>query len=122
MRLMQSRPDVRVVADQVGSPTYAADLAAAIMQIIESGKWQGGIYHYRNEGIISWADFAVAIKENLKSDCNVVSIPTTEYPTPAKRPLYTAMDILKIKSVFGITPPHWKESLEKCMALLQAEA
>ncbi|MGV3657692.1 MAG: dTDP-4-dehydrorhamnose reductase [Chitinophagaceae bacterium] len=122
MRLMQSRPEVRVVADQMGSPTYAADLAAAIMQIIESGKWQGGIYHYRNEGIISWADLAEAIKEILKSDCNVVPIPTTEYPTPARRPMYTAMDISKIKAVYGITPPHWKESLQKCMTLLQATA
>jgi dTDP-4-dehydrorhamnose reductase len=120
MRLMQSRPEVRVVADQMGSPTYAADLASAIMQIVESNQWQSGLYHYRNEGIISWADFAVAIKEILKSDCNVVPIPTTEYPTPAPRPLYTAMDISKIKNVYGITPPHWKESLEKCMALLQA--
>lgn len=120
MRLMQSKPEVRVVADQFGSPTYAADLSSAIMQIVESGKWQSGIYHYRNEGIISWADFAVAIKEILNVDCNVVPIPTTEYPTPAPRPLYTAMDISKIRNIYGITPPHWKESLKKCMAQLQA--
>lgn len=122
MRLMQSRPEVRVVADQFGSPTYAADLALAILQIIESGKWHSGIYHYRNEGIISWADFAVAIKEDLQSDCKVVPIPTTEYPTPAARPLYTAMDTSKIKTTFGIQPPHWKESLHTCMAILKANA
>lgn len=121
LRLMQSRPEVRVVADQFGSPTYAADLAAAIMQIVE-GRWQPGIYHYRNQGIISWADFAQAIKEITQAECNVIPIPTTEYPTPAPRPLYTAMDISKIKKVFGITPPHWKESLQKCIALLQATA
>ena len=120
MRLMPTKPELRVVADQFGSPTYAADLATAIMQIIESGKWQSGIYHYRNEGIISWADFAQAIKELIKSDCEVVRIPTTEYPTPAKRPLYTAMDISKIKAVYGITPPHWKDSLQICIAQLQA--
>ena len=122
MRLMQSKPEVRVVADQFGSPTYAADLACAILQIIERGNWQSGIYHYRNEGIISWADFAVAIKEILKANCKVVPIPTTEYPTPAQRPLYTAMDISKIKEVYNITPPDWKESLKKCMAQLQATA
>lgn len=122
MRLMQSRPEVRVVADQVGSPTYAADLADAILQIIESGHWQGGIYHYRNEGIISWADFAQAIKEILGADCNVIPIPTTEYPTPARRPLYTAMDISKIETTFGINPPHWKESLQQCLQKLQATA
>jgi len=122
MRLMPEKPELRVVADQWGSPTYAADLAAAIMQIIESGKWQSGIYHYRNEGIISWADFAQAIKELTNANCEVVRIPTTEYPTPAKRPLYTAMDISKIKVVYGITPPHWKESLQRCITLLQAAA
>lgn len=122
MRLMQSKPEVRVVADQFGSPTYAADLAAAIMQIVETPTWQPGIYHYRNEGIISWAQFAQAIKEKLASDCNVVPIPTTEYPTPAKRPLYTAMDISKIKNTFGITPPDWQESLQTCLNKLKAMA
>lgn len=122
LRLMPSKPELRVVADQFGSPTYAADLAAAIMQMIESGQWQSGIYHYRNEGIISWADFAQAIKELTNSNCEVVRIPTTEYPTPAKRPLYTAMDISKIKEVYGITPPHWKDSLQKCIGLLQTAA
>lgn len=122
MRLMQSRPEIRVVADQIGSPTYAADLAGAILQIIESSNWKPGLYHYRNEGIISWADFAQEIKELLQADCNVVPIPTTEYPTPAARPLYTAMDISKIKAIFGIQPPHWKESLRVCVQKLQATA
>lgn len=122
MRLMQSKPEVRVVTDQYGSPTYAADLASAIMQIIESSNWQPGIYHFRNEGIISWAQFAEEIKSQLGSGCQVISIPTTEYPTPAKRPLYTAMDITKIKNTFGIAPPDWKESLKTCLQQLKAMA
>src|SRR5262249_42105228 len=109
---------LNVVNDQMGAPTYAADLAAAILHIIDSGKWVPGIYHYANEGQISWYDFAVAIKELSGSNCNVTPIPSSQYPTPATRPAYSVFNKEKIKATFGVTIPDWKESLEKCMKLL----
>jgi dTDP-4-dehydrorhamnose reductase len=118
LRLMQSRPEISVVADQKGSPTYAADLAAAILQIIESGKWQGGIYHFSNEGVITWFEFAQAIKELSNAACTVHPITTQDYPTPAKRPAYSVMDKTKIQQTFGLQLKDWKESLQQCLAKL----
>lgn len=118
MRLMAERPELNVVSDQVGSPTYAADLAKAIMDIIASAKWEGGIYHYSNEGRISWYDFAVAIKKQIGSECVVNPIPTSAYPTPAKRPQYSLLNKEKIKTVYSIQVPEWETSLEKCISLL----
>lgn len=118
MKLMQEREELKVVDDQIGSPTYAADLAEVILQIISSGQWHPGIYHYSNDGIISWFDFAAAIKEIGCFKCSVVPIPTTAYPTPAKRPAYSVLDKTKIKNTFHITIPGWKDSLKKCMAAL----
>ncbi|MEJ7735867.1 MAG: dTDP-4-dehydrorhamnose reductase [Chitinophagaceae bacterium] len=118
MRLMKERENINVVSDQHGSPTYAADLALLFLHIIGSGHWVPGIYHYSNEGIISWYDFAVAIKELSASNCIVHPIPTSSYPTPAKRPVYSAFDKGKIKSVFDIPIPDWKESLQKCVEKL----
>ena len=117
MRLMSERESINVVSDQVGSPTYAGDLANAIMQIIESGnaKNASGIFHYSNEGQISWYEFAQAIKELTGSNCNVNPIPSSQYPTPAKRPQYSLLDKTRIRSVFHLDIPHWKESLEKCV-------
>lgn len=119
MRLMQERDSIGVVNDQKGSPTYAADLAAVILQIIGKGI-SPGIYHYCNEGVISWYDFAVAIKEIISSACIVNAITTAEYPTPAKRPAYSALNTQKIKSTFTLSIPNWKDSLRRCIKVLAA--
>lgn len=115
VKLMGEREEINVVSDQFGSPTYAADLAGAILQIISSGNWQPGIYHYSNEGIISWYEFAIAIKELTGSNCKVNPIKTSEYPTAAKRPAYSALNTAKIRETFGISIPGWKESLRRCL-------
>ena len=118
MRLMSERNEINVVSDQIGSPTYAADLAKTILDIIASGKWESGIYHYSNEGKISWYEFAVAIKELTGSNCSINPIPTSAYPTPAKRPHYSLLDKERIKAVFQITVPPWKSSLQRCIAAI----
>ena len=117
-RLMQERDSLNVVNDQVGSPTYAADLAKAIMTIINHKNWQSGIYNFSNEGEISWHQFALAIQEIGNFDCNVGGIPSSDYPTPAKRPAYSLLDKSKIKTTFGVEVPDYKVSLKKCMELL----
>lgn len=114
-RLMQERDSLNVVNDQIGSPTYAADLAKAILTIILHPNWQAGIYHYSNEGTISWYEFALAIQEIGGFDCQITGIPTTDYPTPAKRPHYSLLDKSKIKNTFAVEVPEYRESLEKCM-------
>jgi dTDP-4-dehydrorhamnose reductase len=119
MRLMNERNELNVVSDQIGSPTYAADLAKAIMDIISSGKWESGIYHYSNEGKISWFEFAQAIKEITGSKAVVHPILTAEYPTPAKRPKFSLLNKDKIKTVYQLEIPAWKDSLAKCVQLLQ---
>lgn len=117
---MKERESISVVNDQFGSPTYAADLAEAIMQIATSTENTGGIYHFSNEGIISWYDFALTIKELTRLQCAVKPVDTSGYPTPAKRPAYSAMNKQKIQAAFGIQLKDWKESLQKCLKLLQA--
>lgn len=112
-RLMQERDAVNVVDDQVGSPTYAADLAKVMITILESRKWIPGIYNYSNEGEISWYDFALTIKELGNYECNVGGIPSSSYPTPAKRPEFSLLDKKKIKEVYGLEVPDYKESLKK---------
>lgn len=119
LRLMKERESINVINDQFGSPTYAADLAAAIMQIAVQAADKGGIYHFSNEGVISWFDFANAIKELAGLQCDVKPIPTSGYPTPAKRPVYSVMSKEKIKSAFGIQLKDWKDSLQQCIQLLQ---
>jgi dTDP-4-dehydrorhamnose reductase len=120
LRLMKERESLNVVSDQVGCPTYAKDLAAAILQIVASGKAadHAGMYHYSNQGVISWYDFAVAIKEISNSNCKINPIPTSQYPTPAKRPAYSVMDTSKISQTFNIAIPFWKDSLKICMDIL----
>lgn len=114
-RLMAEKPQISVVSDQYGTPTYAADLAAAIMHIISSGKWEPGIYHYTNEGRINWHEFALAIRDLMQSDCEVKAIPTVQYPTPAKRPAWSVLDKTKIKEIYQLEIPDWRTSLEVCM-------
>jgi dTDP-4-dehydrorhamnose reductase len=114
-RLMQERDSLNVVNDQIGSPTYAADLAQAILTIITHTHWQAGIYHYSNEGEISWYEFALAIQEIGGFDCVLSGIPSSDYPTPAKRPHYSLLDKSKITTTFGVVVPGYRESLEKCM-------
>lgn len=112
-RLMQERDEINVVNDQIGSPTYAADLAIAIMDIVESPNWVPGIYNFSNEGEISWYEFALAIKELGEYNCKVGGIPSSAYPTPAKRPNFSLLDKKKIKAVYNLTVPDYKESLKK---------
>lgn len=116
LRLMSEKEQIAVVADQFGCPTYAGDLAAAVMQIINAGKIIPGIYHYCNEGIISWHQFALAVKELTQSACAVAAIKTSEYPTPAARPHYSALDISKIKDVYSVQAKPWRISLQRCLA------
>lgn len=121
-RLMQERDSLNVVNDQIGSPTYAADLAQAIMTIITHNDWQSGIYHFSNEGEISWYEFAMAIKEIGGFSCEVYGVPSSAYPTQAKRPQYSLLDKTKIKNTFGVIVPDYKESLKKCMDLLKVKS
>ncbi|WP_348799464.1 dTDP-4-dehydrorhamnose reductase [Flavobacterium adhaerens] len=121
-RLMQERDSLNVVNDQIGSPTYAADLAQAILTIILHPKWQSGIYNFSNEGEISWYEFALTIQEIGGFDCEISGIPSSAYPTPAKRPQYSLLDKTKIKNTFGVTVPDYKTSLVRCMELLGIKA
>ncbi len=118
-RIMQERDSLSVVNDQIGSPTYADDLAKAILTILTHPKWSPGIYHFSNEGEISWYEFALAIQEIGAFDCAISGIPSSAYPTPAKRPQYSLLDKSKIKNTFGVIVPHYKESLANCMKLLK---
>lgn len=118
LSLAETRPEINVVADQIGSPTYAGDLAKAIHRIIRHDKWTPGIYHFTDEGVASWYDFTKAIFEIAGKDTKVNPIPTSAYPTPAKRPLYSVLSKAKIKSTYGIEIPYWRDSLKKCMATL----
>jgi dTDP-4-dehydrorhamnose reductase len=118
LRLMSERDTLSVVNDQIGSPTYAADLAQVILTILDSTKWEAGIYHYSNEGEISWFDFANDIKEIGGKKCEIIGIPASNYPTPAERPAFSLLDKSKIKAVYGIKPIDYKLSLKKMMARL----
>lgn len=111
----ESSPEINVVADQIGSPTYAGDLAAAIHHIIKKDSWHPGIYHFTNEGVASWYDFSKAIFELSGKGVQVNPIPTSAYPTAAKRPLYSVLNKAKIKRTFGLKIPYWRDSLAKCL-------
>lgn len=116
MRLGDELQVLKVVSDQIGTPTYAADLAEAIYTILKSPQWIEGIYHFSNEGACSWYDFTKAIHRisGIK-DCDVQPIPTEDYPTMASRPAYSILDKSKIKATYGIIIPHWEESLGRCI-------
>lgn len=118
LRLMKDRADINVVADQYGTPTYAKDLAQAIMQIITHQHFEPGIFHFSNSGEINWHNFATAIKDTKHFACNVHAIPAAQYPTPAKRPAYSVMSKEKIQHVYGIALKPWQESLSLCLSQL----
>ena len=121
MRLMKDRESIQVVQDQKGSPTYAGDLANAIMQILESGHFSRGIYNYSDEGETTWFEFASEIKRLTGSPCKVLPIPASAYPTPAKRPAYSLLDKSKIKKEYGLSIPHWQSSLAYCIDILKKQ-
>jgi len=117
-RLASEREELKVVSDQIGTPTYAGDLAKVVLEIMSNYPVpdKPEIYHYSNEGIISWYEFAKAIIDENHLNCRVLPIPTTEYPTPAVRPKYSVLSTDKIKQKFGIQIPRWDASLKVCLA------
>lgn len=116
MRLMAERDEIKVVDDQRGAPTYAIDLAEAIMKIVSGIHWKGGIYHFSNKGNISWFEFASCIQSIGQFACKVHPIPTEQFPTPAKRPKYSVLDCSKIEQVYGLERRAWKDALIEMMA------
>ncbi len=118
MNLTATKPQLKVVFDQVGTPTYAFDLASAIFDIIENRKFEGnkGVFHYSNEGVCSWYDFTKLIAEIAgNAECDVQPCHSDEFPSPVKRPAYSVLDKTKVKETFGIRVPYWTDSLKKCM-------
>lgn len=113
------RDELNIIADQVGTPTYAIDLAGAILDIIQSGQQDYGVYHYSNEGVTSWYDFAMAIFDLSATTVKVNPIPTSQYPTRAVRPKFSVMDKTKIKKTFKLPIPYWRESLLRCIEQLK---
>jgi len=118
LRLGKERDELGVIVDQVGSPTYAIDLAGAIFDIIDSESSDYGVYHYSNEGVTSWFDFAKTIFDISDTKVYVKPVKTTEYVTKAVRPAYSVMDKSKIKNSFGIKIPYWRDSLKECISRL----
>lgn len=118
IKLGTDRDSLGIIADQVGTPTYGVDLAGALLDIIASEKNAYGIYHYSNEGAISWYDFAKAIFEIGNITVAVKPLKTSEYPTKATRPAFSVMDKSKIKNTFGITVPYWRDSLKVAISAL----
>ena len=122
LRLGRERESLSVVSDQVGTPTYAADLAAAIVVIINNGEFVPGVYNFSDEGVCSWYDFTVTIHRIAGiAACRVVPIDTADYPSAATRPFYSVMNKKKIKNTYPVAIPHWEESLRKCIAILQSQ-
>lgn len=118
LRLGKERPEMRVVFDQVGTPTSALDLARCIVGIIERRQLdKAGLYHFSNEGVCSWYDFAEAIFRLSGYDTQLHPIRSSEYPTPAERPHYSVLDKARVREAFGITIPHWRTALEECLEL-----
>ncbi|MDR0829807.1 MAG: dTDP-4-dehydrorhamnose reductase [Prevotellaceae bacterium] len=113
LRLGAEKEQISVVFDQIGTPTNAADLAKAIVEIIHTKTFVSGIYHFSNEGVCSWYDFTKAIFDIKKYDCKLLPIESSQYPVPAPRPSFSVLNKAKIKSVFGIEIPHWHDSLLK---------
>ena len=119
LKLGAERDELKIIADQVGTPTYAIDLAGIILHIIEVNSTAYGTYHYSNEGVTSWFDFARAIFDISSTQVKAIPIRTDEYPTKATRPAYSVMDKSKIKQTFNIEIPYWRDSLITCLGRLQ---
>ena len=118
-KLGKERETLSIIFDQIGTPTCAADLAEAILKIIDSGKFEAGIYHYSNEGVCSWYDFAKSIhKLSGITSCKTLPVETKDYPDNTPRPFYSVLNKSKIKNVYGLDIPHWEESLAKCFEKL----
>jgi dTDP-4-dehydrorhamnose reductase len=124
LRLGKEKKEINVVYDQTGSPTYATDLAQAVIEIIKQvnsseKNFKAGIYHYSNEGVCSWFDVATEIIIQSGLDCRINPILTAQYPTPAKRPAYSVFNKAKIKNTFQISVPWWKDSLKTCLGKIK---
>ena len=118
LRLGKERDELGFVFDQVGAPTYAGDLAKAMLRVVEAdiqGAFVPGIYHFSNEGVCSWYDFAVKILQLANLHCHISPIETKDYPTKAVRPPYSVLNKKKFKTTYNVTIPHWEESLKGCM-------
>ncbi|WP_199119123.1 dTDP-4-dehydrorhamnose reductase [Pedobacter sp. ASV28] len=120
LKLGADREELNIIADQVGTPTYAIDLANAIVDVIESPSKEFGIYHFSNEGVTSWYDFAKAIFDLNGNKIKLNPIPTSAYPTKAKRPSFSVMDKSKIKKDYKVQVPYWLDSLKACMKVLKS--
>jgi dTDP-4-dehydrorhamnose reductase len=123
LKLSLERDSLNVIFDQIGTPTYAIDLAKVIMDIVQHDAFQqefnSDIVHYSNEGVCSWYDFAKTIFELSQTPCDVSPIETKDYPTPATRPHYSLLNKSKIKQRYEIALPYWKDSLQQCLNVLQ---
>lgn len=117
----REREELRVVFDQIGTPTYATDLARAILDMVSSEKFDQHetLYHFSNEGVASWYDFATEIMKATQIDCKIGAIESHEYPLPAPRPFYSVLNKAKIKKDFGLVIPHWRESMLECLRILE---
>lgn len=122
LKLGADRDELKVIADQIGTPTYAIDLAEMIFSIIAAEKQAYGVYHFSNEGVTSWYDFAKAIFDISATDVKLHPIPTSEYPTKATRPAFSVMSKAKIKRTFNVELPYWRDSLAKCIEQLNLNA
>ena len=122
IELMKKNNSVKLVNDQIGSPTYAKDLARVILKIIMNYKTESGLFHYSNEGEISWFEFARSIRELYKLDCEIIGVSSKEFKTLAKRPQYSLLNKSKIKKIFNLEIPNYKQSLEDCIKVIKNEA
>lgn len=121
LKLGAERDELSVIVDQVGTPTYAVDLAAALLHIIDSDLGAYGTYHYSNEGVASWYDFAKAIFDLSNTEVRLYPIPGSSYPTKARRPAFSVMDKTKIKQVYKLEIPYWKDSLIECIHAIKSD-
>jgi dTDP-4-dehydrorhamnose reductase len=126
IRLGQERDLLKVVFDQTGTPTYAGDLAKAILKIIsvsikDNDSWNPGVYHFSNLGVCSWYDFAVETHKCTSITCKVEPILSSAFPTVAPRPSYSVLDKSKIQATYGLEIPYWRDSLMKCIQLIQKQ-
>ena len=122
LRLSAERPQIKVVSDQIGTPTYAGDLAAAVLTILSTVAVPAGTYHFSNEGSCSWYEFACEIVRQAQDGraCEILPCRSDEYPSPVRRPAYSVLDKTLIRETFGLRIPHWTESLRRCLSVLLA--